>query len=134
MNCVIAEKNHFSALFADDNNEFCEQFRNRMAGDNPGSLELPRTIPRTDLITTRHHCPFPDILLAYRAASESAMPESITLLSSRRFRPFFLTQLLGAFNDNLYKNGLTIFIAFQAVGVTQDESNQLVNIAASCFG
>jgi hypothetical protein len=58
------------------------------------------------------------------------MSESLKLLSTRRFRPFFLTQLLGAFNDNLYKNGLTIFIAFQAASVTQEESNALVNIAA----
>ena len=63
----------------------------------------------------------------------STMPESIKLLSSRRFRPFFVTQLLGAFNDNLYKNGLTIFIAFQAASVSQDQSNKLVNIAAVLF-
>ena len=61
------------------------------------------------------------------------MSESVKLLSTRRFRPFFLTQLLGAFNDNLYKNGLTIFIAFQAASVTQEESNALVNIAALLF-
>ena len=61
------------------------------------------------------------------------MPDSIKLLSRRRFRPFFLTQLLGAFNDNLYKNGLTIFIAFQAASVSQEESNILVNIAAGLF-
>ena len=61
------------------------------------------------------------------------MPESIKLLSTRRFRPFFLTQLLGAFNDNLYKNGLTIFIAFQAASVSRQESNTWVNIAAGLF-
>ena len=61
------------------------------------------------------------------------MPDSIKLLSTPRFRPFFLTQLAGAFNDNLYKNGLTIFIAFQAAGISQDDSNQLVNIAAGLF-
>ena len=61
------------------------------------------------------------------------MADSIKLLSTRRFRPFFLTQLLGAFNDNLYKNGLTIFIAFQAASVSQEESNTLVNIAAALF-
>jgi len=61
------------------------------------------------------------------------MSESVNLLSTQRFRPFFLTQLLGAFNDNLYKNGLTIFIAFQAASVTQAESNALVNIAALLF-
>jgi len=61
------------------------------------------------------------------------MPNSIKLLLTRRFRPFFFTQLLGAFNDNLYKNGLTIFIAFQAVNVSQQASNTLVNIAAGLF-
>ena len=61
------------------------------------------------------------------------MLDSFKLLSSRRFRPFFLTQLLGAFNDNLYKNGLTIFIAFQAAAITQQQSNTLVNIAAGLF-
>ncbi len=61
------------------------------------------------------------------------MADSIKLLSSQRFRPFFVTQLLGAFNDNLYKNGLTIFIAFQAAGVSQEDSNMLVNVAAGLF-
>ena len=61
------------------------------------------------------------------------MPDSIKLLSTARFRPFFVTQLLGAFNDNLYKNGLTVFIAFQAAGVSQQDSNTLVNVAAALF-
>ncbi len=58
---------------------------------------------------------------------------SIQLLKSRRFLPFFLTQFFGALNDNLYKNGLTVFIAFQSVAITQAQSNQLVNIAAGLF-
>lgn len=61
------------------------------------------------------------------------MPDSINLLKTRRFLPFFLTQLLGAFNDNLYKNGLTVFIAFQAASISKDASNSLVNIAAGLF-
>lgn len=61
------------------------------------------------------------------------MPDSIKLLKTRRFLPFFLTQLLGAFNDNLYKNGLTIFIAFHTANMTQESSNFLVNIAAGLF-
>ncbi len=61
------------------------------------------------------------------------MSDSIKLLSTRRFRPFFLTQLLGAFNDNLYKNGLTVFIAFQAAAISQAQSNRLVNVAAALF-
>lgn len=61
------------------------------------------------------------------------MPDSISLLKKRRFLPFFLTQFLGAFNDNLYKNGLVIFIAFQTVNMTQESSNTLINIAAGLF-
>jgi len=61
------------------------------------------------------------------------MPDSIKLLSSRRFGPFFVTQLLGAFNDNLYRNGLAIFIVFHATAVSQQQSNTLVNIAAGLF-
>lgn len=55
------------------------------------------------------------------------------LLNKKRFLPFFITQLLGALNDNLYKNGLTVFIAFQTATITQAESNSLVNIAAGLF-
>jgi len=55
------------------------------------------------------------------------------LLNKKRFLPFFITQLLGALNDNLYKNGLTVFIAFQSVSLTQADSNHLVNIAAGLF-
>ena len=47
--------------------------------------------------------------------------------------PFFVTQFLGAFNDNLYKNGLVIYIAFQTANMTQGTSNNLVNIAAGLF-
>ena len=36
------------------------------------------------------------------------------LLRERRFAPFFWTQFLGAGNDNVYKNALVIFVAFQA--------------------
>ncbi|MCP4494522.1 MAG: MFS transporter [Gammaproteobacteria bacterium] len=61
------------------------------------------------------------------------MTDSMKLLGSRRFLPFFLTQLLGAFNDNLFKNGLTILIAFQAASINQGSSNTLVNIAAGLF-
>ena len=61
------------------------------------------------------------------------MPDSIRLLKRRRFLPFFMTQFLGAFNDNLYKNGLVIYIAFQTANMTQGTSNNLVNIAAGLF-
>ena len=59
--------------------------------------------------------------------------QSTQLLRKRRFLPFFVTQFLGALNDNLYKNGLTVFIAFQSAAISQSESNDLVNLAAGLF-
>ena len=38
-----------------------------------------------------------------------------SLLGTRRFLPFFLTQFAGAFNDNLFKTGLTLLTSFYAV-------------------
>src|SRR6266702_2247011 len=55
------------------------------------------------------------------------------LLSERRFAPFFWTQFLGAGNDNIYKNALVIFVAFQAATLTTLSSNDLVNVAAAVF-
>ncbi|HEY1437511.1 MAG TPA: MFS transporter [Casimicrobiaceae bacterium] len=55
------------------------------------------------------------------------------LLRERRFAPFFWTQFLGAGNDNVYKNALVIFVAFQAATLTAVSSNDLVNIAAAVF-
>jgi 1-acyl-sn-glycerol-3-phosphate acyltransferase len=55
------------------------------------------------------------------------------LLRQRRFAPFFWTQFLGAGNDNIYKNALVIFVAFQAATLTTLSSNDLVNVAAAVF-
>lgn len=55
------------------------------------------------------------------------------LLRERRFAPFFWTQFLGAGNDNVYKNALVIFVAFQAATMTTLSANDLVNIAAAVF-
>src|SRR6266478_7682337 len=60
-------------------------------------------------------------------------PSQFDLLSERRFAPFFWTQFLGAANDNVYKNALVIFVAFQAATLTAISSNDLVNIAAAVF-
>ena len=34
-----------------------------------------------------------------------------SLLASRRFGPFFFTQFLGAFNDNVFRQALILLIA-----------------------
>ena len=55
-----------------------------------------------------------------------------TLLTKRRFLPYFLTQALGAFNDNLYKNALLLLIAFGGLAAEED-SALLTNLAAGLF-
>lgn len=53
------------------------------------------------------------------------------LLASKRFGPFFHTQFLGAFNDNLYKNALILLLAFQTASAIR--SDILINLAAGLF-
>ena len=55
------------------------------------------------------------------------------LLRERRFAPFFTTQFLGAFNDNVFRNGLIIVITFQGVKVFGLNASQLANIAGAIF-
>ena len=53
------------------------------------------------------------------------------LLRTRRFLPFFVTQLLGAFNDNVFKQALVLAILYK-LGTTADVS-LLVNLSALLF-
>lgn len=46
------------------------------------------------------------------------MSNQFSLLKTRRFLPFFLTQYLGAFNDNVFKQGLIILLTYQAVSIS----------------
>ena len=55
------------------------------------------------------------------------------LLGSARFRPFFICQFLGAFNDNLYKNGMIVLLTFQAAGWTKLSPALIANLAAGLF-
>lgn len=55
------------------------------------------------------------------------------LLRQRRFAPFFWTQFLGAFNDNVFKNALIILIAFQGARWGADQPDVLINAAAGLF-
>ena len=56
-----------------------------------------------------------------------------TLLKSRRFLPFFLTQFFGALNDNLFKNALLVILVSSGVAANGSETNTLVNMAAGLF-
>jgi len=44
------------------------------------------------------------------------------LLKQRRFLPLFATQLLNAFNDNLYKNAMVLFVVYQVYNSTEEEA------------
>lgn len=55
------------------------------------------------------------------------------LMLEKRFSPFFWTQFSGAFNDNLYKNALIIFIAFQPAENLPFDANTLNNFCAGIF-
>lgn len=55
------------------------------------------------------------------------------LLTQKRFLPFFLTQFLGAFNDNVFKNALIIMIAFQGAQLVHADPDLLTNLSAGLF-
>ncbi len=57
----------------------------------------------------------------------------IKLLASIRFGPYFLTQFLGAFNDNLYKNALIILITYSLAAKSGLSTDTLVNLSAGLF-
>ncbi|MGZ8337929.1 MAG: MFS transporter [Allosphingosinicella sp.] len=44
------------------------------------------------------------------------------LLGVRRFLPLFVTQMLGAFNDNLFKNAMVLFVVYQVYNDERSET------------
>lgn len=55
------------------------------------------------------------------------------LFTQRRFLPFFITQFLGALNDNLFKNALLVIIVSLGVSEAASNTNFLTNLAAGLF-
>lgn len=55
------------------------------------------------------------------------------LLTSRRFLPLFVTQFLGAFNDNVFKNALIILITFRTAQNAAMDPQMLITLAAGLF-
>lgn len=51
-------------------------------------------------------------LRAKRDGDKTRMTTSTHLVRQRRFLPLFVTQLLGAFNDNLYKNAMVLYVVY----------------------
>jgi len=56
-----------------------------------------------------------------------------TLLTQKRFAPFFCTQFLGAFNDNIFRNGLIILLTFKGIEVFGLNASQIANVAGALF-
>ncbi|MBM4253098.1 MAG: MFS transporter [Deltaproteobacteria bacterium] len=56
---------------------------------------------------------------------------TFALLGTRRFAGFFVTQFLGAMNDNIFKNVLMIMIAYRFS--SEATSGLLINLAAGLF-
>jgi MFS family permease len=60
------------------------------------------------------------------------MATSMQLLKTRRFLPLFVTQLLGAFNDNLYKNAVVLYFVYSVLSDPKAEG-WLSAIATALF-
>jgi acyl-[acyl-carrier-protein]-phospholipid O-acyltransferase/long-chain-fatty-acid--[acyl-carrier-protein] ligase len=57
----------------------------------------------------------------------------VSLVATRRFAPLFVTQFLGAFNDNLLKSALGIFVTYRLAERTGLTASALVMIAGGLF-
>lgn len=61
------------------------------------------------------------------------MKSQLSLLTKKRFLPLFITQFLGAFNDNVFKNAFAILITYKIATLGQSNSQMLVTLAAGIF-
>lgn len=55
------------------------------------------------------------------------------IMMQKRFLPHFITQFLGAFNDNLFKNALVILITFKAYSFAGVDTEKLVALCSGIF-
>jgi 1-acyl-sn-glycerol-3-phosphate acyltransferase len=62
----------------------------------------------------------------------SGQHSQFSLLRQRRFAPFFATQLLGAFNDNVFRNATIVLITSQ-LGLSTDQASLYTNLAPALF-
>ena len=62
----------------------------------------------------------------------SGQHSQFSLLRQRRFAPFFTTQLLGAFNDNVFRNATIVLITSQ-LGLSTDQASLYTNLAPALF-
>jgi 1-acyl-sn-glycerol-3-phosphate acyltransferase len=65
--------------------------------------------------------------------SHSSHSSQFALLRQRRFSPFFWTQFLGAFNDNLFKTALMVVLTYDALSWTTMSPALLNNLIPGLF-
>lgn len=56
-----------------------------------------------------------------------------TLLKSPRFLPLFITQFLGAFNDNLFKNAFVALVTYRIAEQADENAALIVTLSAAIF-
>jgi len=61
------------------------------------------------------------------------MSNQFTLMNEGRFRPFFFTQFLGAFNDNVFKTALITLVAFHASSLSSIDGAMLATLLPGLF-
>jgi len=61
------------------------------------------------------------------------MASQFELLKQRRFAPFFWTQALGAFNDNVFKNALVAMVTFVMVSLSKEQGSAFIQLSAGLF-
>ena len=61
------------------------------------------------------------------------MSNQFQLLKEQRFRPFFFTQFLGAFNDNVFKTALITLVAFHAASLGNMNGAMLATLLPGIF-
>jgi hypothetical protein len=65
--------------------------------------------------------------------TDAPQTSQFDLLRQRRFLPFFLTQALGAFNDNLFRNALLVMLTYRIAGIDAAQAGVYANVAAALF-
>lgn len=71
------------------------------------------------------------ILYRPQGNTEDESPSQFNLLRTRRFLPFFITQSLGAFNDNVFKQSLILAILYRLT--IEGDRSIWVNLCALLF-
>ena len=71
--------------------------------------------------------------IQFNSSFHMSQSNQFSLLSQRRFAPFFWTQFLGAFNDNVFKTALLTILTYQAISWTTMDVGLLNNMIPGLF-